>query len=532
MNEREMYNQPDDVSNAAEMPAEQPAMATETPAPVADSSTTVTTEPTAPAPEAEQTPVLETPAVAESPVDAAPAVPEQAVQATEQAAGEVVMPMSDSNFAEAVAATTIPAESVEQAPAATEEAPKAEKPAPVVITDELLARLQAAKDGNQSIEVQVTERIKGGLRVMFEGVKLFMPASHFGARSASDAELETLVNQTVPVQVFEIQKDETGKISIIVSRKNLVKQTAMEKIKVGETIEGTIVNVMPFGLFVDLGGIDGLVHISRISHARIEDPNTVFKKGQTVKAVVVEADPSKDRIALSMKELEADPWTTIENDYPNGSKVKGTVKRINDFGAFVELRPGIEGLLRSGELSWTKRDVHPNEFVQVGQELDIVVVSASADKKQISLSLRRLEASPWAGLIGKYPVGAETTGVVKQVIAQGAVITVGGEIDGFMPRSKMRDILRGKRIPYNPGDMVAIVVADFNADDQSLILEPKKSEDSMFGEPRERGFRGDRDRDRERGPRVPKEQEANANSSVSLMDLLSDSEKSNLFKSE
>ncbi|MFM8437995.1 MAG: S1 RNA-binding domain-containing protein, partial [Candidatus Kapaibacterium sp.] len=160
----------------------------------------------------------------------------------------------------------------------------------------------------------------------------------------------------------------------------------------------------------------------------------------------------KDKIALSTKEFEESPWTTAEAEFPAGSRHKGIVKRLADFGAFVELKRGIEGLLRVGELSWTKRTGHPSEVLTVGQEIDVMVTDVSAEKKQVGLSLKRLSDSPWKGLSEKFPIGAETTGVVKQVTGQGAVLTVGGEYDGFMPRSKMRDIMRGNRIPYTTGD--------------------------------------------------------------------------------
>ncbi len=511
MNERDFFYSEADAAAGSPVPETAPA-AVENTVPVADAMATTDQSSNAAAADNQQPTEASAPTAV---ADEAPAAP-----------------------AEAPAAAEVPAASSE-APAASEasaatEAPAAEaaKPAPVVITDEILARLQQAKDNSEIINVQVAERVRGGLRVLFDNVKLFLPASQFFIKKTpTDDELQAVVGSSIPVHVFEIQKDDTGKISIIASRKNILKADFLKNIKVGDTVEGTVSTIMPFGVFVDIGGFDGLIHISRISHQRVENPHNVFKRGDQVKAKIIEIDTEKDKIALSTKEFEESPWTSVETEFPKGSKHKGVVRRINDFGAFIELKKGIEGLLRVSELSWTKRTGHPSEVVSVEQEIEVMVVDVSAEKKQVGLSIKRLSDSPWKGITEKFPLGAETTGVVKQVMGQGAVITIGGEFDGFMPRSKMRDVMRGKRIPYNVGDMLSVVIADINQDDESLILAPKVDpNEAIFGSSRE----GGRDRrapreDREPRARVPREAEAKADSNFSLADLLSDSEKNNLF---
>lgn len=505
MNERYFFYSEPDAAQGGDVPPEAASTAAENSVPVADAMATTDHSGDAAAAQTHVESHQPTDPVAEAPVEA-PAPAEAVAQA----------PQADA-----------PAESP-----AHEESPKA--PAPVVITDELLAKLQNAKEAGEIIHVQVAERVKGGLRVLFEGVRLFLPASQFYIKKTpTNEELESVVGTSIPVQVFEIQKDETGKISIIASRKSLLKNEFLKSIKVGDTVEGVISTIMPFGVFVDIGGYDGLIHISRISHQHVENPHNMFKRGDTVKAKIIEIDTAKDKIALSTKEFEESPWTTAEADFPAGSRHKGIVKRLADFGAFVELKRGIEGLLRVGELSWTKRTGHPSEVLTVGQEIEVMVTDVSAEKKQVGLSLKRLSDSPWKGLSEKLPIGAETTGVVKQVTGQGAVVTVGGEYDGFMPRSKMRDIMRGNRIPYSPGDMVSVIVADMNEDNQSLILAPKVSEEEM-AQAAARGDNGRRERregGEDRGPRarVPKESEASANKNFSLADLLSESERTRLF---
>ncbi len=519
MNERDFFYSEADAAAGSPTPEAAPPAAENT-VPVADAMATTDQSSNAAAAETSQPPVAQSDAPAvestPAPAEAAPAV-------------EAVAAAAEAPAAEAVAAPAVEAAAVE----ATEEA---SKPAPVVITDEILSRLQQAKESNETIMVQVAERVRGGLRVLFDNVKLFLPASQFYIKKTpSDDELQAVVGSTIAVNVFEIQKDDTGKISIIASRKNILKAEFLKNIKVGDTVEGTVSTIMPFGVFVDIGGFDGLIHISRISHQRVENPHNVFKRGDTVKAKIIEIDTEKDKIALSTKEFEESPWTTVETDFPKGSKHKGIVRRITDFGAFVELRKGIEGLLRVSELSWTKRTGHPSEVVSVDQEIEVMVADVSAEKKQVGLSIKRLSDSPWKGITDKFPLGAETTGVVKQVMGQGAVITIGGEFDGFMPRSKMREVMRGKRIPYNVGDMLSVVIADINQDDESLILAPKVDpNEAIFGAPREGGRDGGRDRrapreDREPRARVPKEAEAKQDSNFSLADLLSDNEKSSLF---
>lgn len=520
MNERDFfYSEPDSAVGGDTAGEATPEVADATPvaqenaAPVASSSM-ATTDPTSSAQATASTePTTEQ-------VVSNPTAVETNVQAESLSA---VPPASDS-----------PSDSTSQSSgeAVAEPAPTEPKQPAVVITDETLARLQQICDNKEIIQVVVTERIRGGLRVAFENVKMFLPASQYTVKkSPSDEELQSAVGTTITAQISQIEKDDTGKISFICSRKNILKEEFIKSINVGDTVQGTVASVMPFGVFVDIGGFDGLIHISRISRSRIDDPNTRFKKGDQVTAKIIEIDLKKDKIGLSTREFEPSPWENIAQEVTAGTTIKGKVRRLADFGAFVEVRPGVDGMLRISELSWGTRINHPSEVVQVGQELDLYVIEVNPEKQQIALSLRRTLPSPWAGIESKFPLGAETAGVVKQVIAQGVVITIGGEYDGFMPRSKMRDIIRGNRIPYNQGDMVSVVVADVNGADQTLILAPKVDPNSApFG-----GERGGRRRDGEEGDRaprnvkIPREQEASSNTTISIMDLLSDTEKNNLF---
>jgi len=246
-----------------------------------------------------------------------------------------------------------------------------------------------------------------------------------------------------------------------------------ENLKEGDIVEGKISSIATFGVFVDLGGVEGLIHISRLSQVHVDDPTKFVNKGDTIQAVVVEINKDKNRIALSRRELEESPWSTVEEDFPVDTMHKGLVRRLTEFGAYIELRPGVDGLLRTPEISWTKRVKRPDDFFKVGQEIQVKVVGVSADKRSLSLSYKQTLDNPWPKMVDKYPVGAEFDGEVFQVIPQGMIVTVAGEIDGFMPRSKMKRLLNGNQIPFSSGDKLRVLIADLIPADESLILSPK-----------------------------------------------------------
>ncbi len=402
--------------------------------------------------------------------------------------------------------------------------PVEEKPAPVVVTDELLARLQGIMERGETITVHVAQRIRGGLRVIYEGIKMFLPSSQFFLKkSPTNEELQAAVGSDLPVHIAEIVKDEAGRISFIVTRRPLLRQQFYSSIAVGDIVEGTVTSVQSFGLFVDIGGFDGLVHISRVSHQPPADLSSTFKRGDRVRAQIVEIDPEHDKISLSMKALEPSPWQTVAERYRIGERYRGVVRRLVPFGAFVELEQGIEGLLRVGELSWTRRISDPRDVLQEGQEVEVVVIEIKPEREQIDLSLRRTSENPWPGFVSKYPRGFHTTGVVRKVSGPGVLLTIGGEVDAFMPRSHMRSVLKGKRIPYSPGDIVAVTVVEIDPDNESFIVEPRvEPEDELFGPPREGSAAA---------PPKPREHRTGNPNRITLGELLSDEERQRLFGS-
>lgn len=404
--------------------------------------------------------------------------------------------------------------------------------------DEIFAELKEIQEARGTIEVLVHERIRGGLRVYFKEMPMFLPASHFSLkRNPSEESLVDSIGTKFKVNIHELQEDGNGRKTVIVTRKNILENDFWEVMKPGDIVEGVVSSIADFGIFLDIGGVEGLIHVSRLSQSHVENPRDFAKRGQYMQAVVVDINKDKKRIALSTKELEESPWKGAEEEFAAGSVVKGIVRRITDFGAYVELKPGIDGLLRTNELSWTRRVKHPEDVIKVGDEIEVAVLNVSEAKQTASLSLRNTLPNPWVELAEKYQVGSTWKGNVLQVMQQGAVITLNDEVDGFMPRSKMKVNLKGKKAPFNVGDEVEVIVADIVPGDESLILSLPESEDSELVETNQRPekeFRG-RDNNRRRDNRRDKEdnqfyQDSSAGEgSFTFQDLLSDKVKKSLL---
>lgn len=400
--------------------------------------------------------------------------------------------------------------------------------------DEAYEKLESINSEKGSFDVVIIERVKGGLRGDFEGLRIFLPASHVGLRkNAPEDELNELLGKTITVKVHELQSDDTGYKSAVVTRRDILLDESWGKLEVGAVHEGVVSSITAFGAFVNIGGIEGLVHVSRLSKSRIDNPASVVKKGDKIKVTIAEIDREKRKLALSHKEHEADPWVGVAEAFPVGKRVKGTVRRITDFGAYVQVAPKIEGLLRISELSWTRRVKHPSEVVAVGQELELEVLSTNTEKHQLALGYKQTLENPWLTLATTLPIGAETTGVVQQASTQGAVVRVNDTFDGFMPRSKMLNAGqgRGAKVQLNVGDSISCVVVDLNSENASLIL-AMKGEDGAIGGQQEEGHghrEGSRDRHEGRDSQRS-HQQVPADPGVTLGDLLKDAQKSMLQK--
>lgn len=390
-------------------------------------------------------------------------------------------------------------------------------------------KLKTVKENNSTITVYVKERIRGGLRVLHQDIPMFLPASQISSkRSPSEDELKELIGKDVEVHIHELQEDATKRKTVIVSRKQILENDFWSNLKVGQIIEGPVSSVASFGIFIDLGGCEGLVHISRLSQAHIDNPKDYAKKGDILKAKVVAFDIEKKRISLSTKDLEDSPWIDISSKLAVNAKVKGIVRRITDFGAYVEVMKGIDGLLRTSELSWTKRIAHPSEVIKIGDEIEVLILQINEAKQALTLSLKRLSENPWSTYAEKYQPDSIHNSIVKEVVSQGLVVNIDNEVDGFMPRSKMRGLLKGNKIPFNPGDPFEIKIVSLDVAKESLIVAPAVEVKEEEQAPRKRS---DRDDKHSKKPRVEERfRELPTNDGAfSFGDMLTDENKKLLF---
>ena len=315
----------------------------------------------------------------------------------------------------------------------------------IVLSKHKAARIEAwmrmmerVKEGDV-VEGVVSKKIKGGLLVDIGGVNVFLPASQVDIRRPAD------INEYIgkPIQCVVLKIDEARR-NIVVSRRELIEQERKEKkaallneLQVGQLREGTVKNIAEFGAFIDLGGIDGLLHITDMSWGRITDPKELVSIDQKIEVVVLNIDYEKEKISLGLKQKTPSPWESVAEKYPVGSKVKGTVVNVMSYGAFVKLEEGVEGLVHISELSWTKRINHPNEILNVGDEIDVVILAINKERQEISLGVKQTTSNPWETVDQKYPVGSKVKGVVRNLTNYGAFVEIEEGVDGLLHISDM-----------------------------------------------------------------------------------------------
>ena len=320
---------------------------------------------------------------------------------------------------------------------------------------------------------RVMRKIKGGLLVDI-GVPVFLPASQVDVRRPGD--IGDYIGRDIRAAVL---KSDTGRRNIVIRRRKLIeeerdsaKKRLMENLKEGMIVSGEVKNIADFGAFVDLGGIDGLLHITDMSWGRINHPSDMLKMGQKIEVKVLNIDREKEKIALGLKQKEVSPWEEIEKKYPVGSRVKGEVVNIMSYGAFVRLEAGIEGLVHISEMSWTRRVNHPSEVVQPGTAVDVVVLDINKDKQEISLGMKQTEVNPWELVGEKYPKGTIIEGMVRNLANYGAFVEIEPGIDGLLHVS---DISWTKKVThpnevFKKGDMLKCVVLDVDQEKQRVAL--------------------------------------------------------------
>ncbi|MBA3030035.1 MAG: 30S ribosomal protein S1 [Desulfobacteraceae bacterium] len=344
-----------------------------------------------------------------------------------------------------------------------------EKAAKVKVWDEI----KKAYENETAVEGLIINRVKGGFSVDI-GIPAFLPGSQADLRPIRD--LDAMVGKTF---IFKILKYNRKRSNIVLSRRMILEEErtaqrseTLSSIDEGAVIEGIVKNITEYGVFVDLGGVDGLLHITDISWGRVKHPGEMFKIGDKIMVKVLSFDHEKERVSLGMKQLVPDPWTTAQEKYAVGSKVKGVIVSLTDYGAFVELQEGIEGLIHVSEMSWTRKVRHPSKIVSVGDEIEAVVLDLKPENRRISLGMKQVRPNPWDVIAEKYPVGTTIEGKIKNITDFGLFIGIDEGIDGLIHIS---DISWTKRIKhpseiYKKGDLVQAIVLDIEKDQERFSL--------------------------------------------------------------
>jgi small subunit ribosomal protein S1 len=345
-------------------------------------------------------------------------------------------------------------------------------------------QIEAAYKSGNTITGRVTDRIKGGLRVDIGGIQAFLPGSQVDIRPVRN--LESFKNKDIEVRVLKVNRKRSN---IVLSRKVVLEERNAERkgdtlkaLEEGIIVDGVVKNITEYGAFIDLGGLDGLLHITDMSWGRIQNPNELFKVGETIQVKVLKFDQDKERVSLGYKQLLPDPWSTIGERYQIGARVRGKVVSIADYGAFIELEPGVEGLVHVSEMSWSKRVKHPSKLVSVGQEIEAQVLEIDSNNRRISLGIKQIEANPWETLAERYAVGSRVKGRVRNLTDFGAFVEIEDGIDGLVHVS---DISWTKRIKHpsealKKNQEVEAVITAIDVDNRRLSLSIKDLEPNAW----------------------------------------------------
>ena len=352
--------------------------------------------------------------------------------------------------------------------------------------EEAWVQLEKAYGANERVTGVIFGRVKGGFTVDLSGAVAFLPGSQVDIRPVRD--VGPLMGSPQP---FQILKMDRSRGNIVVSRRAVLEETRAEQrselvanLKEGQILTGVVKNITDYGAFVDLGGVDGLLHVTDISWKRINHPTEALTIGQQVQVQVIRFNPETQRISLGMKQLEADPWEGASAKYPVGSKFTGRVTNITDYGAFVELEAGIEGLVHVSEMSWTKKNVHPGKIVSTSQEVEVMVLDVDEQKRRISLGLKQCLSNPWEDFQENYPVGSELEGEIKNITEFGLFVGLPGEIDGMVHLSDLDWTQSGEEAvkEHKKGDVIKVKVLDVDTEKERISLGIKQLSEDPFGE--------------------------------------------------
>ncbi|MFZ4066291.1 MAG: 30S ribosomal protein S1 [Phenylobacterium sp.] len=353
--------------------------------------------------------------------------------------------------------------------------------------EEAWTRLEGVHARNEPVMGAIVGRVKGGFTVDLGGASAFLPGSQVDIRPVRD--VGPLMGKEQP---FAILKMDRPRGNIVVSRRAILEEARAEQrtelvgqLQEGEIREGVVKNITDYGAFVDLGGIDGLLHVTDMSWKRVNHPSQVLAVGDTVRVQIVKINPDTQRISLGMKQLQSDPWDGVEAKYPVGARFTGRITNITDYGAFVELEAGVEGLVHVSEMSWTKKNVHPGKIVSTSQEVDVVVLDVDPSKRRVSLGLKQAMDNPWEAFVATHPVGSTVEGEVKNATEFGLFLGLDNDIDGMVHLSDLDWSVPGEEAitRYHKGEMVKARVLDVDVEKERISLGIKQlSGDPMTGD--------------------------------------------------
>ncbi|MBM3517904.1 MAG: 30S ribosomal protein S1 [Alphaproteobacteria bacterium] len=350
--------------------------------------------------------------------------------------------------------------------------------------EEAWVKLEQAFAKAERVQGVIIGRVKGGFTVDLSGAVAFLPGSQVDVRPVRD--ITPLMDSIEP---FQILKMDRRRGNIVVSRRAVLEEARAEQraelvsnLREGQVLEGVVKNITDYGAFVDLGGIDGLLHVTDIAWKRTNHPSEVLSIGQTVRVQVIKVNPETQRISLGMKQLEADPWDGVGAKYPVGARLRGRVTNITEYGAFVELEPGVEGLVHVSEMSWTKKNVHPGKIVSTSQEIEVMVLDVDPVKRRISLGLKQCVENPWEEFLRRHPTGTVIEGAVKSITEFGLFIGLNGDVDGMVHLSDLSWDKPGEAViqGYKKGDVVKARVIEVSIERERIGLGVKQLTDDPF----------------------------------------------------
>ena len=352
--------------------------------------------------------------------------------------------------------------------------------------EEAWDRLEKAYEAEERVEGAIFGRVKGGFTVDLGGAVAFLPGSQVDVRPVRDA--GPLMGMAQP---FIVLKMDRRRGNIVVSRRAILEESRAEqraeivgKLAEGDAVDGIVKNITEYGAFVDLGGVDGLLHVTDMAWRRVNHPSEILTIGETIKVQVIKINKETHRISLGMKQLQEDPWSDVAARFPLDSVHMGRVTNITDYGAFVELESGVEGLVHVSEMSWTKKNIHPGKIVSTSQEVEVMVLEIDQEKRRVSLGLKQTQGNPWEGFAKNFPIDTKVEGEVKNITEFGLFVGLEGDIDGMVHLSDLDWNRSGEEAiqDYKKGDIVQAVVTDVDADKERISLSIKALDGDPFAD--------------------------------------------------